>query len=81
MWALVRMSDNNIGDEGAKALGPHLAKLNNMTHVYLSGVYCHWRIALQFVETARCDVTTSTCDMVVNVRCQATRLALKAPRH
>jgi len=25
------MSDNNIGVEGAKALGPHVATLNNMT--------------------------------------------------
>jgi len=24
------VSGNNIGDEGAKALGPHLAKLMNM---------------------------------------------------
>ena len=30
------MSDNHIGDEGAKALGPHLAKLNNMTTLELS---------------------------------------------
>ena len=33
------MSDNNIGEEGAKALGPHLAKLNSMTTLYLS---CTW---------------------------------------
>jgi len=31
------MSGNNIGDEGAKALGPHLAKLSNMTTLYLQG--------------------------------------------
>ena len=29
VWVWV--SDNNIGEEGAKALGPHLAKLVNMT--------------------------------------------------
>ena len=26
---------NNIGNEGAKALGPHLAKLSNMTALHL----------------------------------------------
>jgi len=31
------MSGNNIGDEGAKALGPHLAKLNNMETLGLGG--------------------------------------------
>jgi len=37
-WLCVRlMSDNNIGVEGAKALGPHLAKLNNMITLNLAG--------------------------------------------
>ena len=34
------MPANNIGEEGAKALGPHLAKLSNMTALYLG---CAWR--------------------------------------
>ena len=34
------MSANNIGEEGAKALGPHLAKLTTMTTVM---VYSAWR--------------------------------------
>jgi len=29
------MSVNNIREDGAKALGPHLAKLNNMTTLNL----------------------------------------------
>ena len=35
--ALRMMTDNKIGAEGAKALGPHLAKLNNMTTLNLGG--------------------------------------------
>jgi len=33
----VGVSGNNIGEEGAKALGPHLSKLVNMTELYLIG--------------------------------------------
>jgi len=33
------MSDNNIGVEGAKALGPHLAKLSNMATLELSSAW------------------------------------------
>ena len=33
----VWVSGNNIGDEGAKALGPHLAKLVNMNTLVLYG--------------------------------------------
>ena len=42
----VGVSGNNIGEEGAKALGPHLAKLVNITVLWLNGkgrgwdVYC-----------------------------------------
>jgi len=32
------MSGNNIREEGAKALGPHLAKLSNMTTLHLNSV-------------------------------------------
>lgn len=31
--------DNNIGAEGVKALGPHLAELNNVTTLDLSSAY------------------------------------------
>ena len=33
----VGVSDNDIGEEGAKALGPHLAKLVNMSKLWLDG--------------------------------------------
>ena len=33
----VGVSGNNIGEEGAKALGPHLAKLVNMSTLWLDG--------------------------------------------
>jgi len=32
---VVVAAGNNIGEEGAKALGPHLAKLSNMTTLHL----------------------------------------------
>ena len=35
MWVWV--SGNNIGEEGAKALGPHLGKLVNMNTLGLGG--------------------------------------------
>ena len=31
------VTDNKMGDTGAKALGPHLAKLSNMTKLELAG--------------------------------------------
>jgi len=34
---VVVATGNKIGDEGAKALGPHLAKLSNMTTLGLDG--------------------------------------------
>ena len=39
LWVSKRsgVSDNNIGEEGAKALGPHLAKLVNMHTLHLGG--------------------------------------------
>ena len=36
------MSANNIGVEGAKALGPHLATLSNMTTLDLSSTWWRW---------------------------------------
>lgn len=36
MWMV--MADNQIGDEGTKALGPHLAKLNKLDFLDLAGV-------------------------------------------
>jgi len=33
-------SDNIIGNNGAKALGPHLAKLNNMIMLHLNSSSC-----------------------------------------
>ena len=37
MWVWVWVSGNNIGEEGAKALGPHLATLANMRELDLDG--------------------------------------------
>jgi len=34
---VVGVPGNGIGEEGAKALGPHLAKLNNLTTLEISG--------------------------------------------
>jgi len=31
------MADNNIGEEGANALGPHVASLSNLTKLELGG--------------------------------------------
>jgi len=31
--------ENNMGDEGVKALAPHLAKLSNLKELYLAGGY------------------------------------------
>jgi len=42
----VGVSDNDIGEEGAKALGPHLAKLVNMTVLDLAGRRCRWRVCV-----------------------------------
>ena len=36
---LCETPDNNIGAEGVKALGPHLAELNNVTTLDLSSAY------------------------------------------
>ena len=36
------LSDNYVGEEGAKALGPHLAKLDNLTALYLSSAWWRW---------------------------------------
>jgi len=43
-WVWVWVSDNNIGEEGAKALGPHLAKLVNMTGLDLDGRGRGWDV-------------------------------------
>ena len=40
-------SDNNIGEEGAKALGPHLAKLVNMTLLGLDGRMRGWDVCVR----------------------------------
>jgi len=47
----VSVAGNKIGDEGAKALGPHLAKLSNMTHLYLTCT------CLLVVGGGKCNVT------------------------
>ena len=44
------MSGNKIGEEGAKALGPHLAKLSNMTTMKLHSAW-----SLAFLQVARCE--------------------------
>ena len=38
------VSGNNIGEEGAKALGPHLAKLVNITELGLNGRGRGWDV-------------------------------------
>jgi len=43
---VVWMSDNNIGEEGAKALGPHLAKLVNMNALGLNGRKRGWDVCV-----------------------------------
>ena len=37
MGDVVGVPGNGVGEEGAKALGPHLAKLNNLTTLEISG--------------------------------------------
>ena len=38
------MAGNSLGKEGAKALGPHMEKLNNMTTLDLAGGWCCRRV-------------------------------------
>jgi len=50
------MSGNKIGEEGAKALGPHLAKLSNMTTLLLHSAWYMWYIvSWVFFQVARCE--------------------------
>ena len=44
VWVWV--SGNNIGEEGAKALGPHLAKLVNMNTLVLSCKKRGWDVCV-----------------------------------
>ena len=59
------MSGNNIGDEGAKALGPHLAKLNNMTTLNLWGTWRQECLSMHrrclFVGNVASMMTTWLC--------------------
>ena len=56
IWLRLVMPGNSIGEEGAKTLGPHLAKLNNMTTLNLNSacmrVMVFERIGLVFVCAA-----------------------------
>jgi len=58
VWVWV--SGNNIGEEGAKALGPHLAKLVNMTELYLKGRKRGWDVCM-CVRGGCFVVVKSTC--------------------
>jgi len=51
------VADNNIGDEGASVLGPHLAKLSNMTKLDLEGASFVWCVRLRDVRVAARCVT------------------------
>ena len=60
------VTDNNIGVEGAKALGPHLAKLVNINALDLSGRKRTWDVC----ERCGCVIvllwlSKSTCACVV----------------
>ena len=49
------VTGNNLGDAGAEALGPHLAKLSNMTRLGLVGECL--LVVVMFVGWWQCDVT------------------------
>jgi len=66
---LLSDAGNNIGNEGAKALGPHLAKLNNMATLNLSGACCD---CLTTYLVLRGIMGSSTDNVVACARCQAT---------
>ena len=52
VWVWV--SGNNIGEEGAKALGPHLAKLVNINALDLSGRKRGWDVCVCVVVVSLC---------------------------
>ena len=47
MWCGVWVPGNNIGEEGAKALGPHLAKLVNINVLELYGRKRGWDVCVR----------------------------------
>ena len=49
--ALVCVSGNNIGVEGAKALGPHLAKLTNVATLHFACACCCWFLGVHCTRT------------------------------
>ena len=54
---------NNVGDEGAKELGPYLAKLDNMATLNMAGV---WR--QQCFLIGRCVIDDDVVVCVSDVR-------------
>ena len=63
----MRLTGNKIGDAGAEALGPHLAKLSKMTHLNL-GSSC-LLVVVMFVGWWQCDVTRALVVGVVTGNC------------
>ena len=79
------VTDNNIGVEGAKALGPHLATLVNMNKLDLCGRKRGWDVCVCVVVVSLCCCCDKKqerlCVLGVGCGCQGTTLARKARRH
>ena len=65
------MAANNIGEDGAKALGPHLAKLHNMKALHLSCAWWRWCLDVHmwlFVGSVACVMRRGfVCACMVSV--------------